>query len=112
MEFLAALVGITHVSVRAGSKLLALRDAWRTAPAALHRLCDDLARAEHFFGEMHDALQDSFAAALAAEAGPPPSQSDQELRNLLDEGAKVIKEIEDIVDRLQRGGDGSGTAQF
>lgn len=57
MEIAFALVGVTDVAIRAGSKLWALSTAWRDAPNDLHNLRDDLTSTEQFFSEVQEHLR-------------------------------------------------------
>jgi hypothetical protein len=65
MEIALAVVGVTDVAIRATSKLWALSEAWRDAPADLHNLRDDLTRTEQFFSEIQQHVAKTSSPCLS-----------------------------------------------
>lgn len=99
MEFAAAVISITEVTIRTGSKLWKLSVAWRDAPEDLSRLRDDITRTEQFLDEIRqNALYPSPESSWQDDS---PSQT--ELKRLIGEGLRVLEAIEEVVDTLVRG---------
>jgi len=98
MEAIAAVVGITEATIRTTSKLWKLSNAWRDAPADLHRLRDDLSRTEHFFTEVrHSAL---LSKPASGDSWDRRSPFQTELKLLIDGGIEILGRIETFVDSL------------
>jgi len=106
MEIVGAVIAVTAATVRTTSAVWSLCDAWREAPAELHRLLEDLRCAQQFFGETQEGIQHS--PYLTNRSGIPSATND--MQRLLGDGADVIKDIGHLVERLRRGprDDGGG----
>ncbi|KAK0724120.1 ankyrin repeat-containing domain protein [Lasiosphaeris hirsuta] len=100
MEAVGAIVGIADVALRTSSKLWSLSSAWRDAPEDLHRLQDDLARTQRFFSETGEGINALYAMGPGSQKESHASW--RELERLLDDGADVLRRIEQFVDSLQR----------
>ncbi|KAK3687409.1 ankyrin repeat-containing domain protein [Podospora appendiculata] len=107
MEVLGVIIGVTGITIRTSSKIWSLCSAWRDAPKDLHRLCNDLTRAQRFFCETQHGISAIFpeATATTAKAHRWAAASREDLQVLLAQGEAVLKHIEDLADRLQRGDD-------
>ena len=115
MEIALAVISLSTVAGRAGSKIWTLSEEWRDAPADLTNLRDDVTAAERFFGEIHQHVNNTSRAfgprnvpSNSQLVEPPPFCGDalpastiqSELERLVDEGTVVLRRIEDIIDRL------------
>ena len=104
MEIALAVISLSTVAGRAGSKIWTLSEEWRDAPADLTNLRDDVTAAERFFGEIHQHVDDTSRAfgprPFCDSDTVPASTIQSELARLVDEGTVVLRRIEDIIDRL------------
>ncbi|KAK5655396.1 hypothetical protein OQA88_5666 [Cercophora sp. LCS_1] len=96
MEFAAAIISITEVTLRTGSKLWKLSVAWRDAPEDLSRLRDDITRTEQFL----DEIRQNALYPPATNSWKDDSPSETELKRLIGEGVRVLETIEEVVDHL------------
>ncbi|KAK1755851.1 ankyrin repeat-containing domain protein [Echria macrotheca] len=81
--------------------LWAVTNAWRDAPADLHRLRDDLARTQRFFAETQEGINSMYALESRSKIQLGESHASwRELERLLDEGYAVLRQIEKFVDHL------------
>src|SRR5512140_1111581 len=105
MEAVGAIIGIADCTLRTTSTLWAVTNAWRDAPADLHRLRDDLARTQRFFAETQEGINSMYA--LGSKIQGESHASWRELERVLDEGYAVLRQIEKFVDNLDRAPAGS-----
>lgn len=132
MEAVSAILGVSEMALRTGSKLWEVSCAWRDAPEELHLLRDDMARTQRFFGETQHGLAAIYTSGTGAAATKnthhaaesrkqqhqhtkgsrdtayegdvaADSSSRRDLQRLLDKGASVLRVIEGVVDSLARG---------
>ncbi|KAK3386490.1 ankyrin repeat-containing domain protein [Podospora didyma] len=114
MEIAIGAISVTRIAVSANSKLWELSHEWRDAPADLYKLRDDVTRAERFFSEIREQINGSrlmtgprqrrssnqTALPLQGQIPPAPPPMHSELAHLLESGAVILRNIEDIVDIL------------
>lgn len=106
MEVLGAVVTITSATIRTTSAVWSLCDTWREAPEELHRLLEDLRRAQQFFREAQEGLK--HPSYLKTYDKTTASAQIDKLHQLLDDGAAVVGDIGQLVSRLRKGDDGGG----
>lgn len=106
MEVLGAVVTITSATIRTTSAVWSLCETWREAPEELHRLLEDLRRAQQFFSETQEGLKQSSRLGLGSKTAA--SAQIDNLHQLLTDGANVIRDIGNLVNRLRKGDDGGG----
>ena len=100
MEAVGAAFGIVDVALRASSKAWKLSGVWRDAPAEVHRLRDELDRAERFFIETQQGIESLYAVARHSQ--PESHATWAEIERLLASGAAVLHRIEAVIDNLTR----------
>lgn len=100
MEAVGAVFGIVDVALRTSSKAWKLSGVWRDAPAELHRLRDELDRAERFFSETQQGIESLYA--LSREHKGESHATWSEVERLLGAGVVVLRRIEDFIDSLER----------
>ncbi|KAK4447962.1 hypothetical protein QBC34DRAFT_408603 [Podospora aff. communis PSN243] len=113
MEIALGVISVTDVAVRCCSKLWALSNAWRDAPADIHHLRDDLTSTERFFGDIQEHVQavELKSRPYKRETWEDSSVQQPELRRLVDDGLGVLNEIETIVDGLLACGSSTNAEQ-
>lgn len=96
-----AAIGVADVAVRTSLKLWRVSVAWRDAPNDLHRLLEDMTRAERFFREAEEGLKARSSGSSTNASPPTRPQHQLEMDKLLRYGLQVLSQIEHIVDRLR-----------
>lgn len=100
MEAVGAAFGIVDVALRASSKAWKLSGVWRDAPAEVHRLRDELDRAERFFIETQQGIQSMYTRTRNSQ--PQSHGTWAEIETLLASGVAVLSRIEVAIDNLTR----------
>ncbi|KAK0611445.1 hypothetical protein B0T14DRAFT_571331 [Immersiella caudata] len=99
MELAAAILGVTDIAARTGSKVWSLSHALLDAPDDFHRLGDDITRTQQFFGEVKEGTLCLKNHRLVARFGEE-SEDQRDFQRLLSDGADLLQRIEGIIDKL------------
>jgi hypothetical protein len=99
MELAAAILGVTDIAARTGSKIWSLSHAWLDAPDDFHRLRDDITRTQQFFGEVKEGTLGLNSRGFR-EKTEQELEEQSDLQRLLGDGADLLQRIERIIDKL------------